>query len=127
PVRYQAQRALVPEHAAQRSRNANRPGAVRAVRDGPDTGRNRGGRATARAAGRPLQAPRIARRWTEQIVAGVLVPKVRGIRLAENDSACRARPTRNWTIKIRHVVIEVLRAGGGAEARRGLEIFDGDG
>ena len=77
-------------------------------------------------AGRAVELPRVARRRAEQVVGHVLVAQVRRVGLAEDDRA--GRRSRSATAPSSGTLCSKnLRAEGGAQAGRRLQVLDRDG
>src|SRR5579859_3210449 len=96
------------------------------MRQRADTRCDRGCRSTAGGARRAGHIPWIARRRTEQIVAGILVPLMRRVRLAKDDRAGLPQSTGHSTIEIGYVVLEELRTVRRAESTRWFQVLYGN-
>ncbi len=111
-------RRLDPEEAATRSRNADRPAAVRAVSEREHAGGDRRRRAARRAPGRARGIPRVPARAVQVGFRDGSDPELGRVALADHDEAGFLHPPYDRRIVRRHVVRERSRREGRAHTRR---------
>ena len=100
---------LQSDHAAKRGRNPNRTAGIGSEGKCRTTCRHRRCRATARAAGDPLQIPRVAAGAVMIIFVGGAVSKLMQIVLADQNRAGRLQPVNRRGVFRRHVLSQNRR------------------
>src|SRR5215831_1594124 len=81
---------------------------------------------TARSSRSTLEMPRIATRWSDEVITHVLVPVVRSIRFPEHNAPGSFDAFSDHAIEIGNVVLEKFGAIGTAQTSTGFQVFNGD-
>ena len=117
------ERRLEPEDPAERRRDADRAGAIRAVGEGAEAGSDRSPCSPGGAAGRARKVPRVPAGWPQQVVGHVLVADVGRVGLSQEHGSRSPEPLGEHTVVGRDVVLEELGAQCGADAGGGFEVL----